>query len=78
MELKKDKESFVFKCLRKPIPSLFREFSAPVYIKDNLTDEERIALLKYDSDAFVRYNVCIDLYMKQIIKNYNELISQKN
>ncbi|CDU20474.1 aminopeptidase N [Plasmodium yoelii 17X] len=78
LELKKDKESFVFQNVsEKPIPSLFREFSAPVYIKDNLTDEERIALLKYDSDAFVRYNVCIDLYMKQIIKNYNELVSQK-
>ncbi|KEG04299.1 M1 family aminopeptidase [Plasmodium vinckei vinckei] len=78
LEFKKDKDTFVFENINeKPIPSLFREFSAPVYIKDNLTDEERITLLKYDSDAFVRYNVCIDLYMKQIIKNYNEFLSQK-
>ncbi|SBT80645.1 M1-family alanyl aminopeptidase, putative [Plasmodium malariae] len=77
-EFKKDKETFViYNVNEKPIPSLFRGFSAPVYIKDNLTDEERILLLKYDTDSFVRYNVCVDLYMKQIEKNYNELLQAK-
>ncbi|SBS97992.1 M1-family alanyl aminopeptidase, putative [Plasmodium ovale curtisi] len=78
LEFKKEKETFVFNNVQeKPIASLFRGFSAPVYIKDNLTDDERILLLKYDTDAFVRYNVCVDLYMKQIVKNYNELLEEK-
>ncbi|CAG9471932.1 M1-family alanyl aminopeptidase, putative [Plasmodium vivax] len=79
LEFKKDKEKFIFNNVNeKPIPSLFRGFSAPVYIKDNLTDSERILLLKYDTDAFVRYNVCVDLYMKQILKNYQELLQAKS
>ncbi|CRH02367.1 M1-family alanyl aminopeptidase, putative [Plasmodium relictum] len=79
LEFTKENEIFVFKNIEeKPIPSLFRAFSAPVYIKDNLTDEERILLLKYDTDAFVRFNVCVDLYIKQILTNYNEILQAKN
>ncbi|ETW34986.1 M1 family aminopeptidase [Plasmodium falciparum Tanzania (2000708)] len=79
LELTKESDTFVFNNIAvKPIPSLFRGFSAPVYIEDNLTDEERILLLKYDSDAFVRYNSCTNIYMKQILMNYNEFLKAKN
>uniref|UniRef100_A0A8C9H049 M1 family aminopeptidase-like n=1 Tax=Piliocolobus tephrosceles TaxID=591936 RepID=A0A8C9H049_9PRIM len=81
LEFTKESDTFTFKNVpEKPIPSLFRGLSAPVHITDNLTDNERITLLKYDTDAFVRYNVCVDLYAKQIITNYNELLkaAEKN
>ncbi|CRG97507.1 M1-family alanyl aminopeptidase, putative [Plasmodium gallinaceum] len=79
LEFTKERDVFVFKNIEeKPIPSLFRGFSAPVYIKDNLTDEERILLFKYDKDSFVRFNICTDIYMKQILTNYKELLQAKN
>jgi aminopeptidase N len=39
----------------RPIPSLFRQFSAPVVIEDDLQAKDLQALLSFDSDSFVRW-----------------------
>ena len=39
----------------RPVPSVFRGFSAPVRIKLDLDDGDLLALLRYDQDAFNRW-----------------------
>ncbi len=49
-------DEFQFKnILSKPIPSLLRDFSAPVKVNYDYTDEQIQLLFKYDSDAFNRW-----------------------
>ena len=38
------------------VPSLLREFSAPVRLESDLTDDDRLHLLAHDSDAFGRWD----------------------
>ena len=39
----------------KPVPSLFREFSAPVKVVSQLTQADRLFLARHDSDPFNRW-----------------------
>ena len=50
-------QKFVFTEVdNKPVPSLFRNFSAPVKVEYDYTHEELIFLLRNDSDSFNRYD----------------------
>ena len=40
----------------RPVPSLFRDFSAPVKIYYNYSSEQLATLIEHDSDAFVRWD----------------------
>ena len=54
--LKKLKQTYKFKNLsKKPIPSLFRGFSAPITLSFGATIKEYLVLLKHDSDLFNRW-----------------------
>ena len=58
LHLKQPKQSFKFENLNaKPILSLNREFSAPVQIRWNATTSDLIHLIKYDTDAFNKYEI---------------------
>jgi len=49
----------------KPVPSLLREFSAPVTLKcEDITRKDLMFLAANDTDEFVRYNSVIDLAMQ--------------
>ncbi|OVE77759.1 aminopeptidase N [bacterium F16] len=49
-------ESFVFKGItEKPVPSLLRDFSAPVILNYDYTRDDLIFLLAHDNDPFNRY-----------------------
>ncbi|GJE53690.1 aminopeptidase N [Methylobacterium thuringiense] len=39
----------------QPVPSLFRDFSAPVRVEMALSDAEQLTLLRHDTDAFNRW-----------------------
>jgi len=41
---------------KKPVPSLFRDYSAPVKISYDYTPAQLAILIAHDSDAFVRWN----------------------
>jgi aminopeptidase N len=50
-------QEFVFAEIKSaPVPSLFRDFSAPVKLEYNYTRADLIFLFKHDSDAFNRYD----------------------
>ena len=49
-------QEMVFEGVRaRPIPSLFREFSAPVQVQSDLTPEDRLFLIGSDPDPFNRW-----------------------
>jgi len=57
LELKKAEETFVFtEVPEEPVPSLLRGFSAPVKVKSDLSDDERLFLMAHDSDEFNRWD----------------------
>jgi aminopeptidase N len=47
-----------------PVPSLFRGFSAPVKVSLDLPNEELLVLLRYDSDAFNRWQAAQTVAMR--------------
>jgi aminopeptidase N len=56
LELHTDSQSFVFEGLKeKPVPSLFRAFSAPIILDMETRREDLAFLLSYDTDSFNRY-----------------------
>ncbi len=56
-EIKEWKQSFQFKNIpSKPLPSLLRNFSAPVHLDYAYSEEDLARLMAYDKDDFVRYD----------------------
>ncbi|EDZ45242.1 aminopeptidase N [Rhodobacterales bacterium Y4I] len=56
LELTEAKQSFTFEGLAsKPVPSILREFSAPVILERATTNAERAFLLAHDTDPFNRW-----------------------
>ncbi|UWQ57181.1 aminopeptidase N [Leisingera caerulea] len=56
LELTEAKQSFTFDGLAsKPVPSVLREFSAPVILERETTNAERAFLLAHDTDPFNRW-----------------------
>jgi aminopeptidase N len=56
IHLTKGKAEVVFEGVKaRPIPSVFREFSAPVHVEADLTPEDRLFLIGHDPDPFNRW-----------------------
>ena len=68
LSLTKPKQDFVFKNIKaKPVPSLLRDFSAPVRLTYPYTDEELLFLLAHDSDSFNRWEASVKLLTKYLL-----------
>ena len=56
LEMTKRQQSFSFEGLtEKPIPSILREFSAPVILQHDITNAARAILLAHDTDPFNKW-----------------------
>ncbi|MBY0242117.1 MAG: aminopeptidase N [Burkholderiaceae bacterium] len=55
----------------KPVPSILRDFSAPVVLEYDYTDEELLHLFRYDSDAVNRWEAGQRLAMARLRKLAN-------
>jgi aminopeptidase N len=67
MELKEKEQSFVFAGLsEKPVVSLLREFSAPVKLKDELTQDELLFLLRHETDGYAKWDAAQRLVLNCI------------
>jgi len=74
LELTKDKQTFRFdQVTRKPIPSLLRNFSAPVELEYSYTDDELAHLMAHDSDAFNRWEAGQRLAIKRLLNIINNI-----
>jgi len=68
LEIRKAEETFVFTDIpHEPVPSILRGFSAPVKVKLNLSDDERLFLMANDSDEFNRWDAGQQLAVKLIM-----------
>jgi aminopeptidase N len=77
LELKKEKETFTFNNIpENALPSIFRQFSAPVKIETDLTDIELAFLMANDTDEFCRWDAAQSLFTKEIKQIVNCI--QKN
>ncbi|GGC85105.1 aminopeptidase N [Undibacterium terreum] len=69
LELTSAKQTFRFTGVaKKPVPSILRNFSAPVVLEYEYTDEELGHLLAHDSDAFNRWEAGQRLAMRRLVK----------
>ena len=72
------KQSFTFTQLaEKPVPSLLRGFSAPVYLEFDYSDDVLSLLTQADQDAFVRWESFQTLAMKEIKLNISRFESSQ-
>ncbi len=75
LEIKQAEQKFTFSNIEsEPTPSLLREFSAPVQIVFDYSDQQLAMLLAHDSDAFNRW----DAGQKLSLNTLRKLIDSKN
>jgi aminopeptidase N len=71
--VKEQKETFYLKNINeKPVLSLLRNFSAPINIEYNYSNEDLVFLAKYDSDGFNRYEALQKLLISEINNGVNK------
>jgi aminopeptidase N len=67
LELRSEKETFIFNNIPENcLPSLFKQFSAPIKLKTDFTDEELAFLMASDTDEFCRWDAGQTLFNKEI------------
>ncbi|QHG92707.1 aminopeptidase N [Coxiella endosymbiont of Amblyomma sculptum] len=77
LEIKKSEEVFKFlNVKKKPILSLLRDFSAPVYSNYPYSDEELLQLFQHDSDPFSRWESG-QIFSRRLIGNLIKDYQQK-
>jgi len=72
LKIHKPKEKFLFTSRERPVFSINQNFSAPVKVKYNYSNEELLFLLKHDFDLFNRYEVAQKLHLEAIRKGVTE------
>ncbi len=76
IHLRNPEERYVFTDIPyEPVPSILRGFSAPVKVKLDLSDDERLFLMAHDSDEFNRWDAGQQLAVKRsmnLIRDYQE------
>lgn len=65
LELTEAQQTFTFSELaERPVVSLLREFSAPVNLDDELTQDELSFLLRYETDGYAKWNAAQRLVLQ--------------
>src|SRR5690606_22565889 len=69
LELTAQSQQWVFEDVpNRPVPSLLRDFSAPVIVEYAYTDDELALLLAHDTNAFARWEAGQELASRQILE----------
>ena len=67
--LNSTEQSFIFENIQAPpVPSLLRDFSAPIVLNYPYTDEELLHLLRHDNDPFNRWEAAQRLALTHILR----------
>jgi aminopeptidase N len=62
-------QCFMFQGLvSAPVPSLLRDFSAPVRVEQSLSVEEKLFLLRHDSNGFNRWLIAQELLVAELLR----------
>ena len=68
LQLKELEQTFVFSDMsQQPVPSLLRDFSAPIKLQTNLSDDKLMFILQHDNNDFNRWDAGQKLMRKQIM-----------
>ncbi|MFA5905243.1 MAG: aminopeptidase N, partial [Desulfobacula sp.] len=79
IELKAETETFVFENIpENSLPSIFRQFSAPVKVETDFTDEELMFLMANDTDDINRWDSAQTLFIKEIKRIIKSVQSKEN
>lgn len=70
LELKEQEQQFIFSGLgEKPVVSLLREFSAPIKLTVELSQEELLFLLRYEIDGYAKWDAAQRLVLNCLNEN---------
>lgn len=73
LHLRKKTETFKLENIpQHPVPSIMRGFSAPVNLKDDLTNEDHAFLMVHDTDGFNRWEAVQDFTLSVLDKMMDE------
>ncbi|MFT6986841.1 MAG: aminopeptidase N [Psychromonas sp.] len=73
LNLTQKEQTFVFKNItEKPVPCLFRGFSAPVKYQYAYSDQQLLHLMNFASDDFSRWDAGQTLFNKYLLKNVQQ------
>lgn len=74
LELTEGKQSFELSHVyQKPILSVNREFSSPVHLNFEQSDQDLYCLMKFDADSFNRWESAQKIYRQILLRNYQAL-----
>src|SRR5262245_11577384 len=68
LSLKKGEETFEFRTASRPVPSLLRDFSAPVILRYAYTESDLLHLMANDDDRFNRWEAAQRLAAETILE----------
>ncbi len=72
--LEKKEEKYIFPDIKNTaIPSLLRDYSAPVHLKTDLSFSENIHLLRFDDNLFKKWDISQNLHLR-LLKDKNLLL----
>src|SRR3990167_6730183 len=72
LEVRENEKSFRFENLsEKPFISLLRNFSAPIILKNNEGEENLLAILKYETDGFAKWDAALSIAKRILLSFYN-------
>jgi aminopeptidase N len=70
---------FIFNNIKtQPIPSLLRNFSAPIKLHFKYSNNDKLLLLRFDSDAYNRFEILQSIFKEHIIKIYQAKLNNTN
>lgn len=81
LSVRQESEDFVFPGLSaRPLPSLLRDFSAPVRVEYGYSRDDLVFLMKHDTDSFNRWDACQRLgvaAIEQLVENPEASVDQQ-
>jgi aminopeptidase N len=77
--LRKKKEIFTFEDIEaRPVPSILRDFSAPISLNAGLKDREMLTLMRSDSDLFNRWQTAQAFALKHMAQTAKAIAMGEN
>lgn len=71
LELKKQVERFEFNALpKRPLISLLQDFSAPIILHHPMDKKDQVALLRYETNGFAKWNIAQNLALETLLTCY--------
>jgi aminopeptidase N len=79
LHLTQESQTFCFENVsRAPIPSLFRDFSAPIKLKFNYSFEDLLFLASHDPNEFNRWDAAQTLFKQKLLRDIKTPSGQKD